>query len=381
MKPRVVAIETGRRRHKPKTVPASQAAVERLPLNSGTWRVCGISGLYVRCRAQTKSFFIQRRVRGVLLKRTLGEMTLKAARTAASQEWARLKPQPAAGLSFDEALARYLAEKPLSAKTVEAYNYAAACLGDWWRRRPLGEIGADRAGVRSLYHEIRRCHGEAAASLSVRMLAAVYRHQRRVDGDLPESPTTAVDLPSIKPRDWALSPEELRAWAKAVDRLTPIRWTWWYVALLTGARRGSIEALRWTDVDFERRLVHFSVAKGGRTYTVPAADALIELLAEYRDSGEVPPSAWIFPSTRDSDFHVGPVDDSARGVVSPHHMRHGFRTVLAQVGASPDQARLLMGHAMSGDVSRGYISVPLVLESLRPLANAAAGALLGMLES
>jgi hypothetical protein len=51
-------------------------------------------------------------------------------------------------------------------------------------------------------------------------------------------------------------------------------------------------------------------------------------------------------------------------------LRHTFRTTLAQLGASPDQARMLMGHSMGGDISRGYITAPLVMDSLRPVANA-----------
>jgi len=31
-----------------------------------------------------------------------------------------------------------------------------------------------------------------------------------------------------------------------------------------------------------------------------------------------------------------------------------------------------MGHSMGGDVSRGYITAPLVVESLRPIVNAVA---------
>jgi len=33
---------------------------------------------------------------------------------------------------------------------------------------------------------------------------------------------------------------------------------------------------------------------------------------------------------------------------------------------------MLMGYSMGGDVSRGYISAPLVVESLRPVVNAVA---------
>ncbi len=395
MRQRVVAISTAPPRRQPKTVGASQAELERLPLNSGTWAVRGISGLYVRCRAESKSFYIQRRIRGALVKRTLGELTLKAARAAAMREWARLKPRPAGGrVTFAEAFAEFLEQRDLSPRTREIYRYNCSHHLSDWTGRALEDIGRDRAGVRALYHRLAHKHGKAAASQTIRMFSAVYRYARRADGDLPESPTVAVDLPAIKARDWALSPDELKTWwqsreiddegnetARGVKALGPIKRAWWMTCLLTGARRGSIEGMKWADIDFDRKVIRFEVAKGGRTYSVPAADRLIELLTAYRDGGEVPPSDWVFPSAMKPEHHLVNVRDDKRGVASAHHLRHSFRTQLAQLGASPDQARMLLGHSMGGDVSRGYISTALVLESLRPIANAAAEGLWGMLEA
>jgi hypothetical protein len=45
---------------------------------------------------------------------------------------------------------------------------------------------------------------------------------------------------------------------------------------------------------------------------------------------------------------------------------------LAELGATQDQAKVLMGHSMGGDVSRGYITAPLLIELLRPIVNAIA---------
>jgi len=66
------------------------------------------------------------------------------------------------------------------------------------------------------------------------------------------------------------------------------------------------------------------------------------------------------------------VKNDKEGVGPAHRLRHTFRTTLAQLGASSDQARMLMGHAMGGDISRGYITAPLLVESLRPVTNAVA---------
>jgi hypothetical protein len=70
-----------------------------------------------------------------------------------------------------------------------------------------------------------------------------------------------------------------------------------------------------------------------------------------------------------ADRHLTNVRDDKRHVHGAHHLRHTFRTVLTELGATTDQARLLMGHSLAGDVSRGYITSSLLIESLRPLAN------------
>ena len=73
----------------PKLVGANQKAIDALPFDSGTWRVEGVTGLFLRCRAQTKSFYIQRRVQGTLVKETLGELPMKRAREKAMKSGAR----------------------------------------------------------------------------------------------------------------------------------------------------------------------------------------------------------------------------------------------------------------------------------------------------
>ena len=78
-----------------KTVAANQKAIDLLPLDSGTWRVAGVPGLYLRCRAKVKSFMLQRRVRGVLVKETLGPQSMKQARATAMSTWSTMKPQTA----------------------------------------------------------------------------------------------------------------------------------------------------------------------------------------------------------------------------------------------------------------------------------------------
>ena len=128
--------------------------------------------------------------------------------------------------------------------------------------------------------------------------------------------------------------------------------------------------MRWSDVDLDKKEIRFTVAKGNRPYTVPMSDTLAALLAKYQRSLDIPPSQWVFPSPAIDGAHLIDVKNPNESIGPAHRLRHTFRTTLAELGASPDQARILMGHSMGGDISRGYITAPLVVESLRPLTNA-----------
>ena len=380
-----------------KQVPANQKAVDAIPLNSGEWRVDEIPGLYVRARAHTRSFVLQRRVDGELVKKVLGPMPLKQARTAAMKEWGQLKPLPAGGRkTLEQAFREFMQDGGKRGKlaettrTLHEYNFDRYLSA--WKHRALEDIGKDAECGRRLYRRLKEKHGNATAYQVIRLLSAVYNHARRVNRSLPECPTGAVTLAPIKKRDWALSPQELAKWWRAVEpgqhgqeivlgvsTLGVIKRMWWLTALLTGASAASVEGLEWRDVDLTKRTILFRTAKGDRPYLIPMSDRLADLLTKYRDSGEVSPSRWVFPSPVKDDSHLVGVRNDKEGVVSAHHMRHTFRTVLAQVGASPDQARLLMGHSLGGDVSRNYITASLVVESLRPITNAASEKLMGML--
>jgi hypothetical protein len=76
---------------------ARQAAIDALPFNSGTWRVEGAMGLYVRCRAQGRSFLVQRKVNGKVVQKVIGQASIAEASRRAQKIWAALKPPAADG--------------------------------------------------------------------------------------------------------------------------------------------------------------------------------------------------------------------------------------------------------------------------------------------
>lgn len=358
-----------------KVVEADQKAIDALPADSGEWKVANVLGLLVWCGRNKRAFRLVRRVNKRLVKKTLRAQSLAEARREAMRVWKTLTPpapdaQPVPTLA--EALEAYVSSKSLAARTRE--DYAATLrryLSDWLGRR-LDTLAADRAGFRKRMLEVERKHGRATAALLIRVYRAVHNWHRKVLPDLPESPTVACETPRVKARDWALADDELRHWWARVSELPAVKRVWYLTALMTGARAGSVTALKWDDVDFERRLVRFRVVKGDRPYVIPMADRLAGILAEYREkewmeNGE----GWVFPSP----VHKGePLHGriKTRGVAPPHRLRHSMRTRLAEAGAPPDLARVALGHSLGQNVSERYITTSLLTEAVRPLFNAVA---------
>jgi integrase len=367
-----------------KTVEGSQKAIDALPLNSGAWRIAGVPGLYVRSRRTSKSFYVQRRVRGELVRENLGALSMKDAKEKAMAKWGGMR-RPPGHATFAQAFSGYIEQRTLAAATVKNYRVSFDTYLEDWHTRSLREIGEGREALRDLQHRIRKHHGAAKANQVVRLIRAVYNWQRDgADETLPEFPRKAVPLDSLAARDWAYDDEQLQTWWHAIEEtkdgnriergvktLGPIKRAYWLTSLFTGARPRSVENLKWADVDLEKRTIHFRVTKGDRPYTVPLSEALERVLTAYRDSGDVPPSEWIFPGKKEG-AHLVDVKNEKQGVGAKYHLRHTFRTALAGLGFTPDQAKLLMGHSLGGDVSSGYISAPLLVESLRPVANAIA---------
>jgi len=370
----------------------TQTNINALELGSGDYRIKEVPGLYIRCRETVKSYQLVRRIDGELVKETLGisgtepgQLTAKDAKKKAQGSWSAMKPKPAGGLvTLEGAFGSYLAgmgadeesmrehpnQSELKPRTVENYRYNLDRYLAKWKKRSLLDIGNDRAGMRTLFERVAKKYGASTANQVARLISVVYRYQRQVDKDLPEPPTVAVKLKTIKARDWALTDDELRAWWTAVQKLdSPVKKVWWQVVLLTGARRESIESVPWSDVDFKTKRIHFATAKRD-PYTLPMSEKLTEILQQYRASTDSD-SKWVFPSPTKEGEHLRAVRDDKRGVISPSHFRHTLRTALANLGASPESKELMLGHKPKG-VSGGYVTLPHVVESFRPWANAVA---------
>jgi integrase len=365
-------------------VEPTQKAIDALALNTGSHQIAGIKGLFIRCRAQSKSFYIERRVNGKIKSVTLEATTMKAAKEEALKVYLELRQHPFrafGAVTFETAFENYLAVNggKLKPRTVKEYRKQFQRYLKPWHGYTLQFMGSDRgrAAVQRLQIETRKKHGKAGANQALAIISFTWNLARKTDASLPESPTSAVTLDKIARRNAAYSPEDLRAWAEAVSALNPVKKMFYLVALFTGARQGSICQLRREDISLEHKIIKFLNTKR-QQYAVPMSDVLAKLLTRYLDSESAPPSEWVFPATRKrkgGEQFIGDVKEkSDTGIDGPNRLRHTFKTW--GVGCiSKEESKILLGQQSSDDrgdednVNFGYITLSLVLDSLRPAIN------------
>ncbi|WP_417497196.1 tyrosine-type recombinase/integrase [Maricaulis sp.] len=118
--------------------------------------------------------------------------------------------------------------------------------------------------------------------------------------------------------------------------------------ILTGARKGEIEQLRWSEVDFQRSCLLLADSKTGAK-AVPVGAAVLELLqAVKRTVG----SPFVFPSETDPTKHFVGTPKVWRQVraaaglheVRLHDLRHSYASAAAAGGLSLQLIGRLLGH-------------------------------------
>ncbi len=125
--------------------------------------------------------------------------------------------------------------------------------------------------------------------------------------------------------------------------------------IFTGARKGEIERLLWSEVDMERGLLELGDSKTGQKAIVLNPPAL-QVLSEIERIGESP---FVFPASKGKGHFEGvpKVWRKARDLaglpdVRLHDLRHSFASVAVSGGASLPVIGALLGHAHAATTQR-----------------------------
>jgi integrase len=300
-------------------------------------------------------------------------MKIDAARKAAEIEAGQLAQGKTPvnrreAVKFETAFAVYL--EHLKAKAEEkgkparwhynAVKYGKLILptfGGW----TLVELANAPDAVADWHKKLTKTSGPVSANHCARLMRAAYKRAARRDITLPARlPTSAVDFnkerASQKALDFKAYPVWLDAWRK-ID--SGIRQAYHLTSMLTGGRPGEIARLKWAAYrDNERQLV-ISNPKASQDIVLPVSEEIAAALQMARDGATVlgydtSPDALMFPGcSQISAREALPMRGNA--------LRHGYRTLAADMKIDDLISHFLMGHAPDG-ISQKYIAT-LILQN------------------
>jgi len=167
--------------------------------------------------------------------------------------------------------------------------------------------------------------------------------------DLPDNPVRHIrPLPENNSRTRYLSDDERSRLFEVVRQSS---WNKLYLitllAITTGARKGELTSLKWSDIDFDRQIAYISTTKNGEPKVLPLTESVITELQRFNkqdnslvfDSEVKPGRAYCFTKPWKRALKEAGITD-----FTFHSLRHTCASYLAMNGASLLEIADVLGH-------------------------------------
>jgi len=175
-----------------------------------------------------------------------------------------------------------------------------AYLKDWAGHRLSGITHQD---VAALHSRMGANNGPYQANRVLSLVKSMFNKAGAL-GWKGENPARGIERFSETARDRFLTPEELPAFFKALhEEPNPILQAFFLLALLTGARRGNLVAMRWEEISWELRQWRIPNTKAGMAVVVPLSPPAMQILQQLKGQAKTD-CPWVFPARRGESGHI-----------------------------------------------------------------------------
>ena len=160
-----------------------------------------------------------------------------------------------------------------------------------WSRRSLSSI--THADVQALHAQVGKDHGRYAANRMLSLLRAMFNKTGKELGFKGVNPAKDITRFPELVRERRLVPDEMPRFFEALMAAPdPTLRDFFLVALFTGARRGNVQAMRWSELEFDRRTWLIPDTKSGKSQAVHLPNVAVEVLRRRQGSSD---SEFVFP--------------------------------------------------------------------------------------
>ncbi len=252
-----------------------------------------------------KTFLVYRKIQGKPERITLGrypDLSLEHARAQAHTLNAAIaegrnpneeRREAKAEWTLSDLFERYLEQyaKPHKRSWKEDQAQFRRYLAETWGGHKLSSLRRDE--IQALHTRLGEDHGHYAANRLLSLLHTLFDKAREW-GWKGENPARGIKKFREKSRERFLRAEELPRLFRALEQdANPDIRDYVLLALLTGARKSNLLAMRWEEIHLEREVWEIPLTKNGGGQTVPLMAEAREILRRRRRAD--PGGEFVFP--------------------------------------------------------------------------------------
>lgn len=272
-------------------------------------------------------------------------------------------------MTFREVAERYGREVTPNKKGREQeLNRLKQLVQQGWATKPISEVSTtDMKRLRD--GMLERGLSGSTVRLMMALVSVVFKHARQEWDVDAANPVAEIRIPRASPpRYRRVSAEEEERLEGALDRCkNPTMGALVRFALQTGMRRSELVQLKWTDVDFEKRLVILHTSKNGHPRWIPLTAKALEQLQLQQAAGQARPFDISAGAVSLAWCHV--VRRAGLKNLHFHDLRHEALSRWAhRLGGDVFKLSLVSGHKTL-QMARRYVH-PVESELLAALSNA-----------
>lgn len=253
-----------------------------------------------------------------------------------------------------------------------------------WILPTLGEVELSKLTAQHLDRLYSQMQTDGAGPHTIRIVHSIIRaalRQAEKWDMVPRNVAQRATMPSVGQQEAAVpTNDEIAALLASAETLGPSTHVLVALAAATGARRGELAALRWSDTDLEQGVARIAEAldvdgtrkstktRSVRTVTLPAATVALLRAERARqaavaDSGRLswPPDAPVLCTWPGAAPHKDTLSDwfrqvrdhaGVRDAIHLHSLRHWQATTLLAAGVDATTVGARLGHADGGITAR-----------------------------
>lgn len=336
----------------------------------------------------TKSFYVQRKVRGKTERFLLGrfpETTVEQARVRAVEINSRIdgdenpndlkrarKGIPTLSEFFDRYMDEHLIPHTRQPEnTATNFRYLKKL-----HTKRLCDISRD--DIQRLIAELAKTIGPPTANKAHTCIRAIYNKAVAWEVVPGPNPASGIQRYRVKSRERFLLPEEVSSFFDSLTKESQQFQDFVVLLLCTGARRREMQSMAWANVSLESKIWFLPDSKNNESRTIPLAPQALEILERRKSLAE---SEWVFPAESKSGHMEEPKQAWRRTVERAgienfriHDLRRTLGSWMTVGGANLQVVGKALGHK---DMSSTQIYARLDLDPVRKAQEKAVDQLLG----